>query len=102
MAMLRDSLKIVQWSDIFGHSFRDNDFLGGGPRDWFLQGVGLITSNRDRHFTLKVFVARKDGMEANKFIRSKDKNFLENLATVLKDAPNISWEHLGLLERDWF
>lgn len=92
----------MKWSDFFGHSFSNNDFLGGGPQDWFLQGVGLITKDRAGHFTLKVFVARKDGMEANKFIRSKDKNFLESLATELKGLPNISWEHLGLLERDWF
>lgn len=102
MAMLRDSLKIVQWSDIFGHSFRGNDFLGGAPQDWFLRGVGLITGSSARHFTLKVFVSRRDGMEANKFIRSKDKNFLENLAAELKSVPNISWEQLGLLGRDWF
>ena len=99
MTKLKDSLKIERWSDIFVHSFSGMDKSDGPPSEWILVSIEDIKRSRG-NFILILLLKRKDGIEANKYIRSKNKSFLQELSSDLGNFIGKSWEDIGNLENN--
>lgn len=98
MMKLKDSPRIEYWSDSFTHSFSGLDTLGGAPSEWFLISIGEARESGDGKFTLRLYLRRKDGIETNKYLWSKDEPFLQKLSKKLVELTGKSWEELGDLE----
>jgi len=102
MTRLKKSEKVKHWSDSFGHSYSGADMLGGFPSQWFLVNVGEVRGGNNGLFVITLDVKRQDKMEGRQYIRSDNKDFLEQLRGELNNRIGISWEELGNLELSYF